>query len=44
MERTEDFCFESKYLRSNMNQLRKKNAKEEKLVYNNAIKQHKSEF
>ena len=24
MERTEDFCFESKYLRSNMNQLRKK--------------------
>jgi hypothetical protein len=23
MERTEDFCFESKYLRSNMNQLRK---------------------
>lgn len=24
MERTEDFCFKSKYLRSNMNQLRKK--------------------
>ena len=42
MERIEDFCFEFKYLKSNRNQLRKKNAKEKKLVYNK--QQHKSEF
>ena len=39
MERTEDFCFEFKYLRSNRNQLReKKYAKEEKMVYTNNTK------
>ena len=37
MERTEDFCFKSKYLRSNMNQLREKTRTKRTNVMSNNI-------